>query len=106
MSNYPNKNFQRRIENFECIHCGQQVIGDGYTNHCPDCLWSRHVDINPGDRLAECMGMMKAVGIDKKGDRYRILHRCENCGHEAWNQSALGDNFDRLLELAKLLGNA
>ena len=26
--------------------------GNGYTNHCPKCLWSKHVDINPGDRGA------------------------------------------------------
>ncbi len=104
MSNQSTKNFQRRIEDFECLHCGQHVEGNGYTNHCPHCLWSRHVDINPGDRLADCDGMMAAVRIHKKGERYRILHRCEICGHEAWNQSAKKDNFDRLLALAKSMG--
>ena len=106
MSDLPAKNFQRRIEDFECLHCGQHVEGNGYTNHCPHCLGSRHVDINPGDRLAECLGLMKAIGINKKGERYRILHRCENCGHEAWNQSVEEDDFDHLLALAKSMGTA
>ena len=106
MNDFPKKNFQRRIEDFECLHCGETVEGNGYTNHCPNCLWSRHVDINPGDRLADCQGMMEAVVIDKKGQQYRILYRCENCGHEAWNQSAPEDNFDRLVAIAKSTGKA
>jgi len=106
MNDSPKKNFQRRIEDFECLHCGEKVEGNGYTNHCPNCLWSRHVDINPGDRFAECGGMMEAIAINKKSQQYRILHRCENCGHEAWNQSAPEDNFDRLISIAKSMGKA
>jgi hypothetical protein len=51
------KNFQRVIEDFECEHCGHLEEGNGYTNHCTSCLWSKHVDINPGDRAAECQGL-------------------------------------------------
>ena len=50
--------FTRVVEDFTCGQCGAAVTGDGYTNHCPLCLWSRHVDINPGDRAAECGGLM------------------------------------------------
>jgi transcription elongation factor Elf1 len=106
MNDFPKKNFQRRVEDFECLNCGHKIEGNGYTNHCPNCLWSRHVDINPGDRLAECRGMMEAIAIHKKGQQYRIFHRCEICGHEAWNQSAHEDNFDRLIAIAKSMGNA
>ncbi|MFN2146641.1 MAG: RNHCP domain-containing protein, partial [Anaerolineales bacterium] len=35
--------FQRRIEYFICEHCGAEVSGVGFTNHCPVCLWSKHV---------------------------------------------------------------
>ena len=36
------RNFQRHVEDFECEHCGAFVEGDGYTNHCPACLWCKH----------------------------------------------------------------
>jgi hypothetical protein len=42
------RTFQRHAEDFACEHCGHLEEGDGYTNHCTHCLWSRHVDINPG----------------------------------------------------------
>ena len=42
--------FTRKVEDFTCEHCGREVHGNGYTNHCPHCLHSKHVDVNPGDR--------------------------------------------------------
>jgi hypothetical protein len=58
------KLFTKTVEDFVCEHCGEKVVGDGYTNHCPKCLWSKHVDINPGDRASECQGMMKPINVD------------------------------------------
>jgi len=98
------KTFQRRIENFECLHCGAIVEGNGFTNHCPCCLWSRHVDIFPGDRSEMCQGLMEPMAVEKKGDGYRILHRCEVCGTERWNKARPEDDFGRLLELAQAMG--
>ncbi|MQC27038.1 MAG: RNHCP domain-containing protein [Chloroflexi bacterium] len=95
------RQFQRTIENFECAQCGFAVDGDGYTNHCPRCLWSRHVDENPGDRKADCGGMMRPVAITGKPGEYRIKHRCEACGIERWNRSHAQDDFDAVLALAK-----
>ena len=60
------KQFQRKKENFVCEHCGQEVIGNGYTNHCPSCLHSKHVDINPGDRAETCGGLMEPVDLELK----------------------------------------
>jgi len=51
------KKFQKKKEDFKCEKCGREVIGTGYTNHCPDCLWSKHVDVNPGDRQSKCLGL-------------------------------------------------
>lgn len=93
--------FQRRIEDFTCEHCGAQVTGNGFTNHCPVCLWSKHVDINPGDREETCQGLMRPVGVSRKGDRYRILFRCTNCGMERWNKSVPEDDFEVLLRIAR-----
>lgn len=50
------KKFQRQIEDFVCEKCGKEVKGDGYTDHCPRCLRSKHVDVNPGDRRSKCNG--------------------------------------------------
>jgi len=58
----------KRKENFICRHCGAIVEGNGYTDHCPHCLWSQHRDINPGDRKEKCHGLMKPVGVEIKKD--------------------------------------
>lgn len=93
--------FQRRIEDFECERCGAHVSGSGFTNHCPVCLWSKHVDIHPGDRAETCGGMMEPVGVTPHGDGYRIHFRCTRCGIERWNKSAPEDDFEVLLKIAK-----
>lgn len=86
--------FKRTKENFICEHCGHKVIGDGYTNHCPQCLFSKHVDIEPGDRQAFCGGLMRPVSIEKEGGGYKVVHRCTACGHEKRNKVQKGDTFE------------
>lgn len=93
--------FTRRIENFTCEHCGARVEGTGYTNHCPKCLWSKHVDVEPGDRAATCGGMMEPVSIEGSSPEYVILHRCVKCGYERKNKVQPGDDADALLALAR-----
>lgn len=95
------RHFQRRIEDFTCGHCGLEVQGDGYTNHCPRCLWSKHVDVFPGDRAAQCGGLMPPVALEGKPGTYRILHRCQICSAEKWNAAAEADDFAALLALAE-----
>jgi len=96
------RKFQRRIEDFACENCGETVAGDGYTNHCPRCLWSKHVDVNPGDRAANCGGLMEPVGATQKSGETIIVHRCLDCGHIKRNRAALDDDFDLLIELVAL----
>lgn len=74
-------------------------MGSGYTNHCPGCLWSRHVDVQPGDRAEGCGGMMEPMAIEKESGNYRLLHRCTSCAFEKWNKIAKEDDFDALLVL-------
>jgi len=93
------RRFQRRIESFHCLNCGALVDGDGYTNHCPRCLWSRHVDINPGDRAATCQGPMEPVEYEVKGGETTILHRCTVCGFERRNRTAPNDDLDAILAI-------
>lgn len=97
------KKFQRKVEDFTCEHCGTLVRGSGYTNHCPECLWSKHVDVNPGDRNEQCGGMMRPISIEKRGENYFINQRCERCGFGRKNSFHAGDNFNVLLELAQNL---
>lgn len=95
------RSFIRRVEDFTCEHCGLVVQGNGYTNHCPRCLWSKHVDLAPGDRAAGCGGLMPPAAVEPRGSAYRILHRCERCGAEKWNQAAPEDDFEQLLAVAR-----
>ncbi|NUQ57246.1 MAG: RNHCP domain-containing protein [Candidatus Paceibacter sp.] len=93
-------NFKRTIEDFICGNCGEEVKGDGYTNHCPSCLWSKHVDINPGDRAAECSGMMKPAKVETEKGEYVLTHRCVKCGHEKRNKMSAKDNFQEVLKIS------
>ena len=97
--------FQRRIEDFECEHCGAQVTGDGFTNHCPVCLWSKHVDINPGDRAESCKGLMAPIAVESRREGYRIQFRCQQCGVERLNKAAPEDDFEVLLQIAREQAN-
>jgi hypothetical protein len=97
--------FKRKVEDFVCGQCGAEVQGDGYTNHCPRCLWSRHVDVYPGDRAADCGGLMAPVAVEGTVGNYRILHRCQVCGGEKWNQAANEDDFEQLLVIAQQQSN-
>jgi len=96
------RKFQRRTEDFICEHCGQFVSGNGYTNHCPACLWSKHVDVNPGDRAAGCGGLMEPVGAQQKSGETILVHRCVQCGHIKRNRTAPEDNFSLLLNVMAL----
>ena len=94
------KRFQRRKENFTCEVCGFCVIGNGYTNHCPKCLCSKHVDINPGDRAANCGGVMRPVGLEIKNGRKVILHQCAKCGFQRKNEINPQDDSDAVIRLS------
>lgn len=92
--------FKRAIEDFICEKCGNTVIGNGYTNHCPECLWSKHVDIHPGDRAGDCGGLMEPVRIEKEGKEYVIIHKCQKCGMEKKNKAVKEDNFQMIVQIS------
>lgn len=75
--------------------------GNGYTNHCPKCLWSKHVDINPGDRQESCGGLMEPVGIELRGRDYMIVHRCISCNFERRNKTEKDDDFNVILKISE-----
>ena len=77
------KRFQKNDSGFLCASCGKEVLPLGYTsrNHCPFCLWSLHVDVNPGDRANTCGGQMEGTRwFSQPGKRYMDLATCPECG--------------------------
>lgn len=98
------KKFTKIDEEFVCENCGAKVEKLGYTcrNHCPKCLHSKHVDINPGDRAEECKGTLEPIGVQldsKKG--YVIVFRCRKCGAVRRNKAAEDDNMNAIIQLSK-----
>jgi hypothetical protein len=106
--------------NFRCEHCNQLVIdteyvGTHHRNHCPSCLWSKHVDKEKsGDRLSTCNSMMKPVGITFKQegiDKYghtregelMLVHMCDKleCKKASINRIAGDDNPQEILNIFK-----
>ena len=92
--------FTKKVEDFTCLVCGTKVKGNGYTNHCPECLSSRHVDINPGDRACDCLGVMLAEHLERKNGEIYIVHRCVKCGFTRRNKANPKDNFEAILALS------
>lgn len=90
---------------FKCRNCGSAVAWDGggteHRNHCPYCLYSVHLDIEPGDRAAACGGLMEpiSVWVRRKGE-WAIVHRCKECGSLSSNRIAADDNEALLVSLA------
>jgi DNA-directed RNA polymerase subunit RPC12/RpoP len=99
---------------FRCLHCGAGVSSAPFLsgvrnrNHCPYCLWSRHLDwLEPGDRLSACKGGMPPIGLTFKRVRKKsgtlsngelmVVHRCKDCGRVSINRIA-GDDLASSLE--------
>ncbi len=93
--------FIRKTEDFLCANCGFEVVGNGYTNHCPKCLWSKHVDVNPGDRMSGCGAMMEPVRVEGRIGDYSLVHRCVKCGYEKMNKVSKEDGFEKVIEISK-----
>ena len=91
-------------EEFICENCGRLVPKLGYScrNHCPYCLHSKHVDINPGDREESCHGLLKPIDVEinpKKG--YVIVFKCEKCGEIRKNKAAEDDDLELIYKLSR-----
>ena len=95
------KKFKMIDEAFVCINCGNEVKALGYTarDHCPKCLYSVHVDINPGDRKADCGGLLEPIAIENFKGNYKIIYKCQKCGMIKKNIMANDDNMDLIIEI-------
>jgi len=103
---------------FRCLNCSlmvsaeHELSGVNNRNHCPNCLWSKHVDLNKaGDRKATCGARMQPIGLTVKhtGKKYgntaqgelMIIHHCSGCGKISINRVAADDSAGALLALYK-----
>ena len=98
------KKFNMIDEEFICENCGSKVEKLNYSarDHCPFCLYSKHVDILPGDRKNECCGLLKPIGIEKYKNTFKIIYRCSKCHIIHKNIMANDDDMDKIIELSKL----
>ena len=98
--------FTMRNEAFSCAACGHSVPPATGTarNHCPECLASVHLDVMPGDRAANCGGVMDAIGYDVgAGGKITLVFRCRSCAavgrNKAIQKDPEPDSLVRILEL-------
>ncbi len=96
--------FIKNDNEFICQNCNEKVEKLKYTSrdHCNHCLYSLHVDINPGDRQNECKGLLEPVNIlmnSKKGKQ--IIYRCNNCNSEVKNIVAEDDKAEEIYKIVE-----
>jgi hypothetical protein len=101
---------------FKCRQCNALVTtasvlsGVRNRNHCPYCLWSRHVDLfEAGDRLSACKSPMEPIGLTVKQRQNKygsgcsgelmLIHHCQVCDKFSINRIAADDISDKLLEI-------
>jgi len=95
----------RADSSFRCVVCHWQVdavaFGTSHRNHCPRCLWSRHLDDEPGDRRCACRSPMEPIAIEvRKDGEWSLVHRCTGCNAIRTNRIAGDDHERSLLSLA------
>ncbi len=117
------KTIEQKKETFRCLHCGEMVavhelMGTKHRNHCPSCLWSKHVDLEmSGDRKSECGGGMEPIGLTFKHEGYdkygklkrgeiMMVHRCASCGDISINRAAADDSESSILQIFESSKNA
>jgi len=96
-----NKLFSKNDNGFICQNCGANVPPLKYSSrdHCNKCLHSLHVDVCPGDRQNDCLGLMEPIEVIYKSSIYDIKYRCKKCGEMHNNKSAKDDSFETILKI-------
>ena len=99
------KKFKKNNTGFICAHCGNNVPlhPTSSRDHCNHCLWSLHVDVNPGDRANECKSLMKPIGLKIYNRKKQIVYECINCKNRQNCIVAPDDNVDKVIELSREL---
>ena len=110
--------YTEKNQDFKCLHCHYYVSADAFIagvnnrNHCPYCLWSRHMDLfEAGDRLAVCKAEMQPIGLTLKRTRKKygmakygelmLIHLCSDCEKISLNRIAADDDTELVYEIYK-----
>lgn len=95
--------FIKNDESFICDNCGLIVDKLKYTSrdHCNHCLYSKHVDIEPGDRKNTCKGLLRPINIITENSKTKICYSCIKCGKKNKNIVAEDDNKDKIIAIVK-----
>ncbi len=96
--------FSKNNESFTCINCGKKVEEHPTSSrdHCNHCLVGLHVDIDPGDRLNECKGILEPIGLKTVNNKEQIVYKCLKCSKTLFCVTAPDDNREKVVELAQL----
>lgn len=100
---------------FKCGFCGQTVhtkglIGTHHRNHCPNCLWSKHLGQSTEKKKLKCGGIMEPIGltfkqegVDKYGQTRQgelmVIHRCTKDQETTINRLAADDNPKIIMDI-------
>lgn len=97
--------FIKNKEDFICENCSFENKGNGYTNHCSMCLFSKHVDNDPGDRLNMCGGLMEPIYVSYANKDTYVIHKCLKCSFEKRNLLNNTDSVDTMIQVQLTLAN-
>lgn len=103
-------------QDFKCLQCGKRIAANPvlagvlHRNHCPYCLWSRHMDLfEAGDRLSACKSPMQPIGLTFKrsykrytaasGGELMLVHKCVSCGRVSINRIAADDDPQKIMTI-------
>lgn len=91
--------FIMKNESFACENCKEEISkhpSGSARNHCPNCLYSKHLDKEfPGDRASECLWLMKPVWKDHRTNKgWMVIHECQKCTKKIPNKLAEDDSVD------------
>ena len=107
---------EEKNKGFVCINCQKWVPVSKYDktvnrNHCPYCLWSKHVDSSvAGDRMSSCNSGMKPIGLTSKTPRVNkwgmsvkgeimLVQECIKCGKISINRIHAQDDPKEIMNV-------
>ncbi len=96
------KKFTKINDSFICQYCKTNNPPATKTcrNHCLNCLCSKHVDKNPGDRSENCHGKLIPIDFDIRGGEIKqIIFQCKKCNMIRKNKPAQDDNKNKIWKI-------
>ena len=97
---------KKNNQSFYCENCSQLVEPHPKSSrdHCNKCLYSKHIDIIPGDRENKCCGLLKPIGI-KLTPKKQIKYLCNKCNEPRYCVIAPDDSIEEIIKLSTLVFN-